>query len=402
MDPENSPFTPNQPVNAEFFTGRQEQIVQLLSMVRKAKRRRLQIGWISGERGIGKSSLAAMVGTLAERKEGALSAHLHLGGARELKHLVQATYLQLLKDNQSKSWGERLRTVFADRVESVGLFGINIKLKLEEEDFAEAIHNFPEVLSSLLERAGGDREVLLLILDDINGLADNREFADWLKSMVDAAAIRGTVAPVCLIFVGLEDRFRRMKVHNPSVARVFHPLIDMAPWTQSESKAFFRSAFEKVGCRIGDDDIALLANCSDGLPVMAHQIGQSVLEVAENGEVSRGDILQGVFHAAESIGRRFLNKEVIQALRSEKYRSILRKIADVPMSRIEWEFSRKQLHSLPTLTSEEKKGLDNFVHRMGKLGAIVPSPGGQRGVYRFATSIHRIYFMLEAGRTKRG
>ena len=231
-------------------------------------------------------------------------------------------------------------------------------------------------------------------------LADNPDFASWLKSMVDAAATSRTVAPVCLVFVGLEDRFRRMVDHNPSVGRVFDPMIDIHPWTQSESEEFFRTAFAKLDCRISDHGLRLLVMYTDGLPVMAHASGQSVLEFAENEDISFDAIRQGLFHAAESMGRRFLNKQVIQALQSENYRSILRKIVDYETSRIGSEFSRKQLRSLRALTPAEKRGLDNFLTRMRQLGALVPSPGGERGAYRFATHMHRIYFVIEARRAK--
>jgi len=52
---------------------------------------------------------------------------------------------------------------------------------------------------------------------------------------------------------------------------------------------------------------------------------------------------------------------------------------------------------MKTLTSSEKKGLDNFINRMRKLGALVPGLSGERGVYQFATRMHKIYFMLHDG-----
>lgn len=240
MNPEHSPFTPNQPVNADFFTGRQEQIEELLSTVRRAAKGTLQIGWISGERGIGKSSLASFVSFLAEQREHALSAHVHLGGVRKLEDVVRETHLKLLKDNQSKSWGKNLLSLFEERIKKIGLFGVEIQLEMSDKELAATANNFAPALGKIIEKADNDRHVLLLILDDINGLADNPRFAHWLKSMSDRMATSRTNVPVCLIFVGLEEHLDKMVGNNPSVGRIFRPLIPIRPWTQSESEMFFK------------------------------------------------------------------------------------------------------------------------------------------------------------------
>jgi len=55
---------------------------------------------------------------------------------------------------------------------------------------------------------------------------------------------------------------------------------------------------------------------------------------------------------------------------------------------------------MKTLTSSGKSGLDNFITRMRKLGALVPGLSGERGVYQFATRMHNIYFMLHNGNVR--
>lgn len=401
MDPDASPFTPTRPVDAGLFVGRREQVAELRAMARKARRGQLQVGWISGERGIGKSSIAALVGALAEREEQAIFAHVHLGAVRELKDLARETHLQILRDNdETKSWGKKLWSPLGKRIKRIGLYGAEIELNVPAAEWQGAVRNFTDTLGHIVKTAGGDRKMLLLILDDINGLADTPAFANWLKSMVDGEATGRRKNPVCLLFVGLEERLRRMMEHNPSVGRVFQPMADIKPWTRSESEEFFEHAFRKRGVGIGATGIKLLARHCDGLPVMAHEIGNAAWKIAGNAKISCDDALDGVFEAAESVGRRFLDNEIILALRSARYRSILRKIAGhTPV--FEKEFSRKQLLSLPALTAAEKKVLDNFLRRMRKLGALVPAQEGERGLYRFPTRIHRIYFYLEAMRARR-
>lgn len=395
MNPEYSPFTPNQPVNADFFTGRTSQIEDLLSTVRKAARGTLQIGWISGERGIGKSSLASFVSFLAERDERALSAHVHLGGVRKLEDMVRETHLSLLKDNQSKSWGKNLLSMFGERVKHIGLFGVEIQLDVSDKELSATTHNFTASLGQIIEKVGNDRNVLFLILDDINGLADDPRFAHWLKSMMDSVATSRTDVPVCLIFVGLEERLDKMRESNPSVGRIFRPLIPIRPWEQSESERFFQNAFSKRNVGIERSNVEFLAEYSGGLPVLAHEIGDLVWRRAKDNTIDEDDCIRGIVEAAYSIGTRFIEKEVIQALQSRKYRSILGKIAKNQWN-LDSKFSRRELLSLETFTPTERKSLDNFLRRMMKLGGIAPVKDGERGVYRFPTYMHRIYFLLQA------
>ena len=390
MNPEHSPFTPNQPVNAEFFTGRLDKINELLSVIRKAAQGNLQIGWISGERGIGKSSLASLVGFLAEQNEHAISAHVHLGGVHDLKDMVRETHLSLLKDSQSKSWGQNLLNLFGNKVKKVGLFGVDIELAMSEQELTATANSFAESLGQIVKKASEDRKVLFLILDDINGLADNPRFAHWLKSMVDSVATSRTEVPVCLIFVGLEERMDTMMKNNPSVGRIFRPMIQIRPWEQSESEKFFQTAFGKRNVDLEEDSVSLLAQYSGGLPTVAHEIGDAVWRIAEANTIKTEYCVAGIFDASDSIGKRFIEKNIIQALQSNQYRSILWKIAD--KFAVHLEFSKEKLRSLETLTPAEKKTLNNFLTRMVRLGGIVPVKDGERGNYRFPTYMHAIYF----------
>ncbi len=399
MNPEYSPFTPHHPVNAALFRGRKDQIDELLVTVRKAAQGNLQIGWISGERGIGKSSLASFVGFLAERDEQALTAHVHLGGVDELQDMVREAHLSLLKDNQSKSWGQNLWSLFGTRIKKIGLYGIDIQLDLSREELDATANSFAASLGHIVQKAGNDRRVLFLIFDDINELADTPRFAHWLKSMVDGAATSKTVAPVCLIFVGLEERLDTMMQNNPSVGRVFRPLMTIEPWTQSEGEDFFRNAFDNHNVRIEKEEVEILVRYSGGLPTVAHEIGDAVWRIAEDDTITEDDCLKGIFYAADSIGNRFIEKNVIQALQSSQYRSILGKIADDRVGSL--EFSKKDLRSLETLTPAERKALDNFLIRMRSLGGIMPGKDGERGTYRFPTHMHAIYFFLRRAKLQK-
>ena len=112
--------------------------------------------------------------------------------------------------------------------------------------------NFASSIRRLRERTG--RESILLILDDINGLAGSERFANWLKSFVDEIATSDETTKLCVVVVGLEERRRELVAKQPSLARVFE-LIDIAPWSDDEVSDFYRQSFEAGNATISADDV---------------------------------------------------------------------------------------------------------------------------------------------------
>ena len=237
----------------------------------------------------------------------------------------------------------------------------------------------------------GQKSALFLILDDLNGLAGSETFANWLKSLVDEIATSRQQVPLCILVIGLEDRRQELIAKQPSLARVFE-LIDIAPWSNDEVTEFFGTSFESVGATISDADVTRLARFTGGLPVLAHEIGDAVWREARRPEISSREVSAGIWTAAEMIGRKLLEPRIFGVIRSERYRSILRKMSDEPRM----HFRRSEL--LGRLTGDEKRVMDNFLRRMKQLGALESDPG-VRGGYRFPNLLHMLYFWMESQRT---
>lgn len=388
MTPESSPFSPGQPVPVEFFIGRKAEIERLRGMVRGSARGRFSIGFVSGERGIGKSSLAAFVRRLVEAENDAVGCHVFLGGVQDLGEMLRQTFERLLKESIDRPWSQKVLGFFGDRVSKAGLFGVTLELNLQKNDLSTIERNFALSIRRLLEEIKEPKKSLFLILDDINGLAGSADFADWLKSTVDEIATSDRETRLCVLVVGLEERRRELIASQPSLARVFE-LIDIAPWSDDEVAEFYRNSFHKGKAEISEEGLERLVQYTGGLPVLAHEIGNAVWRTAHRFEIGVGDVGMGLLSAAEVIGRSFLQPQVFDAIRSERYRSILRTIADE--SRM--KFRKAEIRE--RLTDEDKRAFDNFLHRMKKLGALEADPE-IRGGYRFPNQLHRLYFYLES------
>lgn len=356
VTPESSPFRPGQPVPLEFFVGRVSEIERLHAMVKASAQGRFKIGFVSGERGIGKSSLASFVRFLSEQEPKVVACHVFLGGVRDLKEMLRRTFERLLKESIDKPWHEKVKGFFGDRVRKVGLFGVTLELNLDEGDLSSIANDFVPSIRRLLDSLRGQSAVLL-ILDDINGLATSEGFANWLKSTVDEIAVSRIETPLCMLVVGLEERRQELVASQPSLARVFE-LTDISPWSVDEAKEFYRRAFESAQARISDENLDFLVQYTGGLPVLAHEIGDAVWRSARGPEIDQSAVLEGILSAAEVIGRKLLEPQVFSAIRGERYRSILKKMPSDPST---MRVQRSELAA--RLSSSEQKVLDNFLRR---------------------------------------
>ena len=215
---------------------------------------------------------------------------------------------------------------------------------------------------------------------------------------MDEFATSASEGGLCILVVGLEERRRELLAGQPSLDRVFE-VVHIAPWSDDEVVEFFGRTFQRGGATVTPKDLRSMAQYTGGLPVLAHEMGDAVWRTARTPDISTREVARGIFVAAEVIGSKLLEPGVFQALRSERYRSILRQIAlHQPAGQPRMRFRRAEI--LARLEASDRSALDNFLQRMKKLGAIESDPE-VRGGYRFPNRLHPLYFALESHRHSR-
>jgi len=397
MAREYSPFTPGIPVPVEFFVGRVQEITSLVSSVQKSVvKTTLERIFVSGERGIGKSSLCRFAGAVAEERHSVLALHVFLGGVDTLEEMARRIFERLLQDSREKAWFEAVKGFLGNHVQQVGLFGISLKFDASDRDLRQAVSDFVPSLRNLLGRLKPHKQGLMLILDDLNGLAGSERFANWLKSLVDEIAVAREPLPLTLVLVGLPERRRQLIERQPSLDRVFD-LIQIQRFSQQETRDFYETALGKVRVRVTEEAHGLLWRFSGGFPVFMHEIGDAVFKVDADNLIDEKDALSGVIQAANIIGAKYIEPRVLDAIRSERYRGILNKIVDTPFGH---HFSRQEVKS--RISEKEAQVLGNFLRRMKQLGVIRSDQGRGRGGYEFTSELYALFFWLQAATPQGG
>lgn len=390
-----SPFRPGSPVPVELFVGRQEQIEEILRYVRATVSGKQENVFLTGERGIGKSSLAAYLRQLVASKENVLGVHVFLGHVETLEEFVRCVFEAILKEARTQRWYDRIAGFFGKYVREIDLFGVSVSFAPPQDDLKELVRGFPEALWNISERVHEERKGLFIVLDDINGLAKRPDFANWYKSFVDYAATHYKHYPVLIMPTGIPAIRDALSSHQPSLMRVFR-VVDIAKLSDAEVRDFFQRAFEKVNMTVEPDALSSLVRYSSGLPIFMHEIGDAVFWVTKDNTITPADAATGIVNAAESIGRKYLDPRVYRAIRSPRYISILRKLGEQqPIRRV---FTKRDLEA--ALTSDEKKVLHNFLQKMRALQVIEQDPEAGRGCYRFTNEMYPVYIYMESMRSR--
>ena len=389
-NPDRNPFTPGSPVPVDLFVGRTQQLQEVTRYIDQAAAGRLQNVFLSGDRGMGKSSFAAYLRQIAILQNNMVGVHTYLGGVTSLEDLVRHVLDGVLQETREQDWFERILGLFRDRIQQVGMFGVSVKFDPPREDLTGLARNFPKALGNLVASISKRKSGLLLVLDDINGLADTPYFAHWYKSFADSVATHSPSFPVLVLVVGTMDKRDVLAAEQPSLMRVFQP-VDIPRLGDGEVEEFFVKAFDGVGMKIEDDAMRMLVRYSSGLPILMQEIGDAVFWSASDTRIRQRDARRGIVRAAENVGTKYLDPVFYRTVRSDRYRSIVRKIAG---DSIDPRFTRKEVSS--RLDRDELMVFDNLLRRLRELGIVEQDVEEGRGAYRFVNTLYPVYMYMES------
>lgn len=389
-----SPFYPGQPVPVELFVGRSDQIERIMIRgVKQVAAGKPVTMYIQGEYGIGKSSIAGFTQWLAEKKEGLHGIYAPLGGCKGLGDLPAAVLQAVLRSGAfDPKKTERVRNWLANYIGKQELFGLTLDFEALKKD-APNISTPYGLLGFLSEAHERLQDMgikgIFLVLDEINGITEDPQFAYFVKGLVDTNAMSQKPLPLLLMLCGVEERRREMIQKHQPVDRIFD-IIEIEVMNKEEMAEFFTRAFESVNVHVEQSAMDVLVHYSAGFPKIMHLVGDAAFWIDEDCKINEADAIRAVMVAADDVGKKYVNQQVYRALRSSDYHSILAKIAKMGPETM--SFSKDQIIS--GLTESEKRKLNNFLQKMKNLHVL--RSGEVRGEYIFNLRMVRLYIWLQS------
>ena len=322
-----NPFKPGYPVDIKNFKGRQALIEEYANYLSQVSLGNMVNFLIISDRGMGKSSFAKYIKHIAITQYDLLSVHIYNDGIHDIDSLIRLIIEKLLETSKNKPWGKMIWDRFKNHIDSVSLFGVNIKFK-NGYDNAKVVENiksnFAAFLYDLTQNIG-DKKGIFIIIDDVNGLSDTAEFSNWFKSFTETLTSFQGPTPISFMLLTTPDKLSKLEYQNQSFTRIFRTN-QLFALNSGDVERFFINSFDEIGMSIDNNAIDLMVRFSSGQPTMMQEIGDAIFWTCKSDTISENDAWMGIFRACDEVGVKYLQLSLDDKIKNKKYLSIFEKI----------------------------------------------------------------------------
>jgi len=391
-----SPFNPQQPVDPDFFVGRDDSIKRVLHRAQESINGNLRIIYLAGKKGIGKTSLAHYCRLCIEKELGAIGFHVFLhgdSGPRTLKDFTYTTVERIIKSRSNEaSVMSLIEKIFKKFILEVKVGGVTIKHKELNEFVPNNIPTFYDFLRNLdteLHKKDKSRGVVL-ILDELDFVASEQYFVDLLKGGSDIAGVDGKKDNILIILCGTIDVFHNMVSKVKRVGDIID-LIEIRRLSEKEVIEFYKRSFSYLSIAITQGGLSVLKQFVDGIPQLMHLIGEETyLNNHQDRAINKREAFIGVRAAAEVWGKKYLKEKIHKLFYNPKYAPIL-KIFQSNIN-IELKFSENQI--LNNLIVKDEDVLFEFLKALEALNVIHKHKDDDDEYWVFNDRLLSLYFQV--------
>lgn len=396
--PKINPFAPNSPVNPGTFVGRLNEIRRLEVSLIQAKAGRPVNFMITGERGIGKSSLLNYIKYVAQGSipiDGAKLAFLvidtdidqnttQLGLVKKIELGLEKA---LAKTEPARNFF-REAWAFIQRVEAAGI-GLKPNDRSETEELL--LEDFSYSLAELSNRICSETpddvlfatryDGILMLLDEADNASSKLHLGSFFKLLAERLHRRGCDHVVFGI-AGLPELRNVLVSSHASALRLFDELT-LGRLSADEANQVIDICLAEANrenveqTTITDSARAHLALFSEGYPHFIQQFGYSAFATDTDNQIDEKDVAIGSLGkggAMELIGDRYYRDNFYNKIQAESYRQVLRIMA----SNLDGWVSKKDICAR---FKGKNATLNNAIKTL-RDRQIILSKEGEPGVYR--------------------
>jgi hypothetical protein len=398
MDLRYNPFQPNSPVASGLFVGRGRELLALEQALVQARAGQPKHFLLTGERGIGKTSLLDYIrdvakGAYAPDEEKFNFLVIDVVIEKTTSRASLARKIQRCLDRElgrtekargflKKAWG------FASRVEVANVSISGAAPPATDEDLLdEFAYSFAEtairICNDRVEPGLFDaqHDGVLICMDEVDRAPASLELGALIKTLLERLQRRGCTN---LMFglAGLPEVRDVLRTSHQSVLRVFDDL----PLERLEPKEVrqvvdrclaLANEKNRVKTSIDEEGHNMLASLSEGYPHFIQQYGYSAFSRDTDGVIDQNDVLFGAFGpggALKAIGERYYRDDFYNRIQKDSYRQVLRIMAD----KLDGWVTKEEIRERFT---GNVKTLNNALQALRERN-IIRSKEGDRGIYR--------------------
>ena len=384
-----SPFEPGHPVSPDKFKGRKKDIIKIIRYLPKVVNKGIpQHFFITGKRGMGKTSFVKYIGNFAEDNYQMVHIYVNNEGSNTLDELIQNLVEKMFKEFNKETWGKKIINSFVDNIDEINIKGVGISLKNKPELVGNIKNNFADFLINTCKELK-DKKGIFIVIDDINGLSDTPDFANWYKGLFETLYFDEEVIPVSFSLVSYQDKFEKLCNQNPSFARIFN-LIEIDHLDDEDIKEFYLDTFCRYNIKFSEDKyLNEMVYYSWGMPLIMQQIGDAVFWNSLDGEIDENNAYSGIINAALELGNKQIRNK-LNKIKNPNSLGILYKLG----KNEKMEFKNSEVKVF--LSDSEINAFDDFLNEMHDLDIIESVGKEDNGEYAFVNRLYFVYFLVIA------
>lgn len=380
-----------------MFAGRYSQLNALETALRQTREGRPKSFMLTGERGIGKTSLLQYFKWIAQghididrERMNFLVVDLDLDATSTDLGLIRRVSLamnrELAKTEPAKSF---LSTgwQFLSRVEA---FGVSLREEARPTDHETLHDEFAHSLASTCNRIskadaasvfGAHYDGLILLVDEADNAPKALRIGSFFKLLTERVQRHGCDR-LMIGIAGMPALRDVLRESHPSSLRIFDEL-PLDPLSRDDvSWAIDRALTVANGgndekTSIDDAGRSALINLSEGYPHFIQQFGYSAFAADTDCVIDAEDVRRGAFGplgAMEKIGDRYYRDDFYNKIQKDSYRQVLRIMADNENRWVSKQAIRSEFKGSSSV-------LDNALHALRER-KLVLAKEGERGMYR--------------------
>ncbi len=393
-----NPFRPGAPIVPGMFVGRINEIERIENSLFQTKADRSSHFMITGERGIGKTSLLMYLNYVASKKinvEGSWLNFLvvNLDISANTTPLVLMERIKLALDKElAKEEKVRASLKAAWQVfKRIEIADSRIRDESSGTDHEVLLDRFAYALADVAKRTCGKHnsnsildatyDGILILLDEADNSPKELQLGSFLKLLLERIQRQGCNR-IMVGLAGLPELRDVLRKSHESSLRLFDD-ITIGRLNEDEVLQVIQRCLEEAeevnGYETTMEDEAknLLFTLSEGYPHFIQQFGYSAFDYDKDRNIDVNDVEKGAFFsggALEQIGNHYYRSDFYNKIQKDSYRQVLRIMADkldgwVTLSEIKKRFNG----GATTLT--------NAIRALRERHIII-SKEGVRGVYR--------------------
>lgn len=404
-----NPFNPGSPINPGMFVGRAwetEMIEQALVQTRTGSPKSFLV---TGERGIGKTSLLWYLKALATGAVGQedVASNFLVVETDIDRSTTQFGLVRKIETSLHRSLGvsEPARKVLRDVwsfVRHIEAAGIRISDTNPPPDVDVMLDNFAYSLAQTANRVcegAGDGvftsryDGVAILIDEVDNAAPELDLGAFVKLLLERLQ-RYDCPHVLLAMAGLPRARDVLRDSHPSSLRLFDELkLDRLARKEISSvvelSLLAANSINEQKTKMDPKGHEMLVSFSEGYPHFIQQFGYSAFAADSDGVISEADVLDGAIgpHGAlDAIGDRYFRDDFYNKIQKDSYRQVLRIMAD----QLDRWVTKKEIKAA---FNGSDSILNNAIQALRSRNIIL-SKEGERGVYRLQQKAFALWIKM--------